>query len=305
MRIYFAEIERVKLTAKLLSRLSPAVTLANVLENLARASGYRDWHELDASFGGVTNTPTEFSPEIAAHLVLELAAALNLECGDVQFAISKARLLGSSRWSTSDQITVYMSALRSGFLGAPARGQPGTIVKVKGLEGPGYILRTDHYGVVHLLKDGGTSGCVPEETVTPRTPIADFLPARLWLPYGVWTLNGGSEVVFARDYHPLWHISAEGVERLDPWLWIRGIKSERWFAHNTEGDWWRPQGRVPALAYLEGHRISELPKLGNAMLDMFAPGVESISGAVRRMHNRAQDLALPRFAMLNTNLLRD
>lgn len=303
MRIYFSEIERLKVAAKLLSRLSPALTLASVHEALARASGFRDWHELGASFGGASHAPTEFNHQTAAHLVLQLSAALNLECGDVQFAVSKARLLGSSRWSTNDQIAVYMAALRSGFLGASARGKPGTIVRVKahGSIRPAYLIRPGR--PTYVLYDSGDGCCGDFEAVTPRTQIADFLPARLWVPYGVWTLEDGSEVVFARDYHPLWRISAEGVERLEPWLWIRGIKSERWFAHNTEVDWWRPSGRRPALAYLEGHRIFELPRLGNAMLDMFAPGVESISGAIRRMHGRAHVAALPKFAVLDTNLL--
>lgn len=177
-------------------------------------------------------------------------------------------------------------------------------MKVKTYGGPraGYVLRIAD--LMYVLYDSGEGGCVPAEAVTPRTPISDFLPARLWLPYGVWTLDDGSEVVFARDYLPLWRITAEGVERLDPWLWIRGIKSDRWFAANTEGDWWRPAGRLPALAYLEQHRISELPKLANAMPHMFVPGVETIKGAVRRMYERTGGTtSLPPYAVLNGNLL--
>lgn len=303
MRISFTDIERPKVAAKLLSRISPSLTLASVHEAMAKASGYRDWHELSASFDNAPHALIDFGHETAARLVLELATKLNLDCGDVQFAISKSRLLGPSRWSNSDQIAIYMAALRSGFLGDHTRGKPGTVVRMKSKGTPriGYLLSKNR--TVRLLTDSGVADRADFEVVTPRTPIADFLPARLWLPYGVWTLEDESEVLFARDYLPLWRVSEGRIERLDPWLWIRGIKSQRWFAHNTEGDWWRPPGRGPALAYLERHRILELPRLGNAMLDMFAPGVENISGAVRSMHGRLQSDTLPTFAELNTKLL--
>lgn len=306
MRLYFADIERPKAAAKFLARLSPEVTLSSAHEALARASGFRDWHELTTSFRGSRPDPTDFSIPAATHLVLALAAALNLECGDVQYALSKARLLCPTPWSMNDQLAVHLAAMRQRFLGTPTRGKPGTIVKVKTYGGSrdGYILRiTD---LMYVLHDSGEGCCVPFEAVTPRTPIADFLPARLWLPYGVWTLEDGSEVVFARDYLPLWRISAEGVERLDPWLWIKGIKSDRWFAANTEGDWWRPAGRGPALAYLEQHRIFDLPRLANAMRHMFAPGVQTLKGAVRSMHGQSNDDApVPAFAALNTNLVEN
>lgn len=130
-----------------------------------------------------------------------------------------------------------------------------------------------------------------------------FLPARLWLPYGVWTLQDDSEVVFARDYLALWRISADGVERVDPWLGIRGIKSDRWFAVDTEGDWWRPAAREATLAYLEKHRIFELPKLANAMPYMFERGVESISDAVRRMYGCAPKASGTEDLLWNATLL--
>jgi len=235
-------------------------------------------------------------------LVLTLSGLLNVDIGDVQYAISKARLIGTRPLSIDDQVSQYMAAIREKFFGPRGRGKPGTIVRVKAHGGvrPAYLLRPGR--PTYVLYDSGEGICGDFEAVTPRTPIADFLPARLWLPYGVWTLEDHSEVVFARDYLPLWRVTAEGTERLDPWLWITGIKSERWFAHNTEGDWWRPAGRKPALAYLAQHRIFGLPKLANAMPDMFTSDVETISGAVRRMHVRTPAAGLPNFAVLNTNL---
>jgi hypothetical protein len=36
--------------------------------------------------------------------------------------------------------------------------------------------------------------CADFELVTPRVPLEDFVPARLWLPYGYWTLATGPKL---------------------------------------------------------------------------------------------------------------
>lgn len=304
MRISFSDIARPKAAAKQLSRISLDVTLASAQEALARATGYRDWHELAGS--STAPSGSDFSVPTLAPVVLSIANALSLDAGDVQFAISKARLVGTRPWSIEDQLALHMAVLRERSLGAPARGKPGTVLKVRahGETRLAYLLRTDH--IVHVLYDRGEGACAKFEAVTPRAPLPDFLPARLWLPYGIWTLDDGSEVVFARDYLPLWRITSKSVERLDPWLWIVGIRSERWFAINTERDWWRPAGRLPALAFLERHRVFEMPKLANAMPYMFGHDVETIPEAVRAMFgNAGTSSPVPKFAVLNSNLLQD
>ena len=46
MRIHFPDLVRPKQAAKYLARASTGLKLATVHEELARALGYRDWHEL-------------------------------------------------------------------------------------------------------------------------------------------------------------------------------------------------------------------------------------------------------------------
>jgi hypothetical protein len=185
----------------------------------------------------------ELELSAVANIVLFLADTLGLAAGDVQYALSKSRSLGQRPLNTDDQIAIHMRALRQGFFGAPARGKPGTIVKIKahGEVRHAYIVQWGR--PTKVLYNTGEGHCADFEAVTPRTPAADFLPARLWLPYGIWTYPDGSEVVFSRDYLPLWRIAGNGVERLDPWLWMQGWVKERWFAKETETGWSRGQGR--------------------------------------------------------------
>ncbi len=82
MRIQFSDIERPKAATKWLVRGSPDVKLSAAQEALARAAGYRDWHELAAS------TRVDETDDVhAVHLVAlidRLAGDLGMLFGDVQ-----------------------------------------------------------------------------------------------------------------------------------------------------------------------------------------------------------------------------
>lgn len=146
--------------------------------------------------------------------------------------------------------------------------------------------------------------CADFEAVTPRTPLADFVPARLWLPYGYWTLDDGSEVIFARDYLPMWRIAGESVERLDPWLWIEGILETNVFsASRGTVIWERGPARDLALDHLTRRRIFELPRLVDAMPHLIEAGVDSTDRAVEALRQSVGGGgAPPSFARLNHQL---
>lgn len=92
MRIHFPDLVRPKQAAKYLARASTGLKLATVQEELARALGYRDWHELS-----ITSHPNGLAasdrPDLdgAVLTILELADALGLPDGHVQYAVSRAR----------------------------------------------------------------------------------------------------------------------------------------------------------------------------------------------------------------------
>jgi hypothetical protein len=303
MRIQFPDLARPKQVAKKLVRLSSGLKLSAVHEGLARVLGYRDWHELSRSAHlNATAVPREASADDAFRIVLDLADALDLPDPDVQYAISKARLLRDRAWSIDEQLSLRAAIWRQRVFGPPARGKPGTVIRDKayGSNTPAYLRQAGQ--PTYLLFDTGMGQRADFEVVTPRKPLADFVPSRLWLPYGYWTLQDDSEVVFARDYLPMWRITEGAIERLDPWLWINGITAEFHFTKSAATVVWASgQARELALHYLSKRRIHELPKLVDIMPHLFETGVESIAEGVRRLHEqRGDNEAPPIYAKLNT-----
>mgnify|MGYP000855220764 CR=1 FL=1 len=205
MRISISDLSRAKAAAKALARLSPAAKLATVHEGLARTFGYRDWHELSVT--AAAPAPATAAEDILS-VVLGLSDALDLDPGDVQYALNKARLLPATPLSIDAHLSLCAATWRR-YFGPPGRGKPGTIVKVKahGQVRPAYLLQPGRPTI--LLFDTGLGSCADFEVVTPRTPLPDYVPSRLWLPYGYWTLTDGSEVMFSRDYFPLLSIGVE------------------------------------------------------------------------------------------------
>lgn len=303
MRIQFPDLVRPKQAAKYLVRLSHDLKLAAAHEALARVLGYRDWHELSIS-AGATSESRETDIDDAVRIVLGLAEALGLPDPDVQLAITRARLLRGTPWSLEEQLGLRAAIWRRNLFGAPGRGKPGTVVRDKahGANNPAYLRRSGR--PTYLLFDTGLGERADYQVVTPRTPLANFVPSRLWLPYGYWTLRDRSEVIFSRNYLPMWRIAKGAVERLDPWLWINGITAEFHFATSLATVVWASgPARELALRHLAERRISALPRLVDVMPCLFEADVDTIADGVERLRERCGGgNAAPAFAKRNTGL---
>ncbi|WP_266064178.1 hypothetical protein [Brucella intermedia] len=305
MRIQFVDLDRPKQAAKYLSHAATNLKLSLVHEALARVLGYRDWHELSTSANRSQFYPSKLQVDDGVRVILELADTLSLPYGEVQYAVSKARLLQEMPWSIDEQITLRAAIWRRGLFGPPGRGKPGTVVKDKayGANTPAYLRRAGR--PTYLLFDTGLGERADFEVATPQAALSDFVPSRLWLPYGVWKLKDGSEVIFSRDYFPMWGISENRVERLAPWLWINGIVSQSHFWKSGGGAWSSASARELAVGRLAAHRISELPKLTDIMPHLFEADVDSMKEGVRR-HYAAQTegtLLPPSYAEMNMRIL--
>lgn len=305
MRIHFPDLVRPKQAAKQLARITAKLKLATVQEALARALAYRDWHELSTAAQPNSLAATEHaSLDDALRVILELADALALPDADVQYAVSRSRLLRATPWSLDDHMFLRRTIWRQRVFGSPGRGKPGTVVRDKA-----YGSNTSAYlrypgRPTYLLFDTGFGERADFEIVTPRSPLPDFVPSRIWLPCGLWTLKDASEVLFARDYLPLWRISSNRVERLAPWLWIKDIVNEEHFADPGTGVWASGSARERAVGHLQRRRILELPRLTDIMPHLFEPQVESIQDGVARLHAGGDRIeALPSYAELNVRVV--
>jgi hypothetical protein len=303
MRVQFSDLVRPKQAAKHLVRLCPDLTLAAVHEALSRALGYRDWHEFSVTVASQSMLRTSVSIEDAARVVGAIADDLGVPDPDVQFAAAKARLFGEELASLGGQLGLRARLWRIRLFGPPARGKPGTIVRDKARRNqPAYLVKGGR--PTRIFQNIGFGHRADFEVSTPKTPLADFVPVRLWLPYGYWQLGDGSEVLFARDYLPLWRIHAGSVERVDPWLWINGKQRTVHFSTiaNTV-EWAGGAARSLAQHYLAQHRIIELPKLVDVMPALFDPEVETIGAGVAQMRADAGSMiTLPAYATENTRL---
>lgn len=299
MRISFLDLSRPKATAKALASLSPQRKLCRVQDALAQELGYRDWHDLSAN--GRSNMPATADAATLMNVIMGLALKLDLEAADVQHVISRARLLSPASLSLEVQLRLCTAIWRR-YIGPPGRGKPGTIIKVN-IHGSVETAYLQEWGrPTFLLFDSGPGDRADFEVVTPRQPPSDFLPSCLWLPYGYWTLKDGSEIIFSRDYFPLWRVTDHMVERLDPWLWINGITEERHFSKFAATTCWHyGTAREFALRHLSERRISSLPRLVNVMTYIFEPGVRKLSHSVERLcAARGDATRVPSYAQLNS-----
>ena len=82
----------------------------------------------------------------------------------------------------------------------------GTTVFIKHARKNGIVIQHDTYlGVITGYTNEGEFQCEREAVSIPRKqPSAIFRPLRLKLPYGKWILTDGTEILFNKDYSPLW-----------------------------------------------------------------------------------------------------
>jgi hypothetical protein len=93
---------------------------------------------------------------------------------------------------------------------------PGTLIHLKNDSLPVVVISHSFSGgAVTAYGHSGPALVARYEVAVFRdqSKAADFKPMRLYLPYGKWLCEDGSEVLYNRDYCPLWIRDRQGKER--------------------------------------------------------------------------------------------
>jgi uncharacterized protein YozE (UPF0346 family) len=272
VRHYFSDLTRPKSSAKRLSKQFAHKALHETQHAIAVAVGYADWHELEKAH--TASPPSLLDQDLALAdfhersftIIDKIAKALEVPDGDVQYAISRSHLMGDRRFTFEDHETLRTRFWRASAMPWLGKHRVGStfITKDKGTRGE-RAYQSHSRVVVRCVADFYfQGGRAKEETRTPRDRMADFVPMRLWLPYGFWTCKDGSEVLYSRDYMPMWRLrDGAKPERLDPWLWISDIAEHTFFG--IDGMWHTPQAIAAAKAKLATAGITALPVLADAL----------------------------------------
>jgi hypothetical protein len=264
-------LTRPKKAAKIIAR-ELGVPLSITQRAIARACGFRDWHDFEAkaSAGLASILDQELSVEAfvtrQARLTLAIAECLGVPDGDVQHAMSGSRLTGDRTISLDEQIAIRVGCWRETSIPMTGPRQSGAVGRLTapGRIGEPVILRSfgrsyeavTHYSVATVADD---------EYASPKSAPPLFIPMQLYLPYGYWTESDGARVVFSRDYKPLWRLRP-GVrpERVEPWKWIKW-RSQDHLWEDAHTPWADPDVYASLLDELKANRIQTLPILADAL----------------------------------------
>lgn len=298
MRIYFSKLERAKKSAKALASAIVGIRLSKAQRLIAILAGYRDWHDLVANLnfenrtGFTRNDAIELSSPQIISLAHILSAELNLSWGDALYALSQSHLPGIKLTDARACENLWLIRFEQMQKISGDKHSPGSVVKLKtpGRMGEPAILKM--FGAPsYLVTHASGNTCVADfEVTTPRRPLPLFMPARLKLAYGFWTEASGANVLFSRDYKPLWRLTkSRKPERLQPWLWIDKTDTE-WFWDDSNSPWYSTHRLQEEERRLHNFGIRALPKLADTLPDIvFNESARDINQAVDLMARHEDD----------------
>ena len=271
MIFHFPNLTRPKKAAKIFAR-DLDVSLATAQRGLARACGFRDWHDLETRAAKVQafTLDQELSTDefVTRHsrLAIALARQLGVNDGDAQHALTISRLTGDRPASINEQLAIRVACWLESTLPPVEVRQRGAVGKLRspGRTGESVILRSfgrpcevvTHYSIATVAD---------HEYTSPRAAPRLFVPMRLYLPYGYWTEGDGARVAFSRDYNPLWRLRPDShPERVKPWERINW-KSQEHLWDDSHTPWNSEELYAFLLDELRAHKGGTLPVLVDAL----------------------------------------
>lgn len=118
----------------------------------------------------------------------------------------------------------------------------GTLVYLKKHhKNPAIVLSHDTLNnLIWCYEDGGPTAMSREEITVSKnqSEAKNFQPMRLLLPYGKWTCENGTEVLFNRDYLPIWtRETNRKVNTIDPDTHINYIGEPEFYFGDGNAPW--------------------------------------------------------------------
>lgn len=113
--------------------------------------------------------------------------------------------------------------------------EPGTWIRLKKTFGDlSDLAQVVHYEgrAVRLLTDGGDAVLRAREEIAllPEQPTEIFERRRIALPYGKWTCADGRQVLFNRNYKPIWQRASDGsISPGDTEEWVAFAEQEHFY----------------------------------------------------------------------------
>ncbi|MBG6234745.1 hypothetical protein IWX76_001313 [Pedobacter sp. CAN_A7] len=143
---------------------------------------------------------------------------------------------------------------------------PGTFVRLIGKNQIGVVFKHP-YGDDSVVgyADGGSFHVGRNEVRVLRKQLLlnDFRPMRLTLPYGKWTGDGGLEVLFNRDYTPIWtRKTNESAESINPATRVTHTETVFYYDDATAPYYGNAKTHEACLSVLEHWGVSkQMPKV--------------------------------------------
>jgi hypothetical protein len=165
---------------------------------------------------------------------------------------------------------------------------PGILVYLKDDPSPMVVFNHSFSnGVVTAYGHSGPATVARDEVAVywDQSNAKVFKPMRLYLPYGKWICVDGSEVLYNRDYCPLWVKRPNGVvSEIDPDVWVDYVDDQHFFNAN-EAPWFGKQNNQKMETCQNVLRqwgvVDREPKL----LKFFAQAIANNDTAVLRPKN--------------------
>jgi hypothetical protein len=154
----------------------------------------------------------------------------------------------------------------------------GTVVNFKKGSGDKSVIVLAHdvlrSSIVYCNYEG-VSTCDRSSIRVPRIPQPSstvLWPMRLYMPYGKWTLTDGTEVLYNRNYQPIWWKTSAGKITSKKPQWVMGIQSDEVYFNDGSKPWEKNESKQKCERVLKDFGVLGQRSYLLQLIDNHIPG---------------------------------